>query len=289
MFLGWDIGIKNLAYCLIDFNEESKETKIIDWGIINLIDEHILEKPQCTEIVKSTKKQCTKKSDFISNTDESICYCKTHFKKIKNKEDFKEISTKLKCSKCNVNASKFCYKNNLYYCTKHIPCEFKQYIDVIGKKANRIPILQLGKRLFVELDKYSIFSKVKYIVIENQPVLKNPTMKSIQMMLYSYFIKKNIIDANNSDKESIIEDILLMSARNKLKVYNGEETDIIKKINNTSSKYIKNKKLAIEHCKYFIEDDCKWLDFFNNHKKKDDLSDAYLMTKYYINKKYNLK
>ena len=31
----WDVGIINLAYCLIDFERDDK-WEIIDWGIINL-------------------------------------------------------------------------------------------------------------------------------------------------------------------------------------------------------------------------------------------------------------
>jgi glycerol kinase len=29
-FLGWDVGIKNLAYSLIDYNEETQTKEIID-------------------------------------------------------------------------------------------------------------------------------------------------------------------------------------------------------------------------------------------------------------------
>ena len=36
ILIGWDIGIKNLAYCVIDFNEKKKEYKILDWAIIDL-------------------------------------------------------------------------------------------------------------------------------------------------------------------------------------------------------------------------------------------------------------
>ena len=37
MYLSWDIGIKNLAFC---FNDLRGKFKIIDWGVINLLDEH---------------------------------------------------------------------------------------------------------------------------------------------------------------------------------------------------------------------------------------------------------
>ena len=34
--LSWDVGIINLAFCLIDYNTETKKWKILDWNIINL-------------------------------------------------------------------------------------------------------------------------------------------------------------------------------------------------------------------------------------------------------------
>ena len=34
--LSFDVGIKNLAYCLIEFNnKDCKDHKILDWNIIN--------------------------------------------------------------------------------------------------------------------------------------------------------------------------------------------------------------------------------------------------------------
>ena len=74
----------------------------------------------------------------------------------------------------------------------------------------------MGTRLFNTLDEKSIFSECENIVIENQPVLKNPTMKSIQIMLYSYFLIKN----------KNIKIIKLLNASNKLKVYKGQIPDV---------------------------------------------------------------
>ena len=39
--LSWDVGIINLSYCLIEYDNSDKsnpEGKIIDWDIINLTD-----------------------------------------------------------------------------------------------------------------------------------------------------------------------------------------------------------------------------------------------------------
>ena len=53
------------------------------------------------------------------------------------------------------------------------------------------------------------------MVIENQPALKNPTMKSIQMLLYSYFIIEGVC------KDPICQNVQMINARNKLKAYEG--------------------------------------------------------------------
>ena len=283
MYLGWDIGIKNLSFCLIDYKNE--KYNIIDWGIINLVRNHSLPNIKCCEIIKSTNKKCERNAIIIKKNNSLICYCKTHSKKYINNEDYTEYDNKIKCSeeKCEKDASRF--DNDIYYCVKHIPKERKDYAEKISLKATKIPLMQLGKILFKKLNEYKIFEKVEYIIIENQPVLKNPTMKSIQMKLYSYFLKNNIVDID--DDKRILKDIVLMSARNKLKIYDGPELSHINKI---KSKYARNKKLAIEHCKYIIDKDCvdkKWIDLFSESRKKDDLSDAHLMTKYFIMKKFN--
>ena len=47
--LSWDVGIINLAYCLIDFKSE-KDWKIIDWNIINLTDRDKIKCKVCNKI-----------------------------------------------------------------------------------------------------------------------------------------------------------------------------------------------------------------------------------------------
>jgi hypothetical protein len=54
-------------------------------------------------------------------------------------------------------------------------------------------------------------------------------------------------------------------------------------LSNIKDKYRRNKMTAILHASLMINDDEK-LEYFNSHKKKDDLADAFLMTKYLINK-----
>ena len=215
--LSFDIGIKNLSYCIV-----CKDTKKIqDWGIIN-----ISCNKEC-EHINTKNNKCDKKATFIND---NILLCSQHSK-----------------NKKYTNVKK--YKNN------------QNTIFNIG-------ILLLKKIKEKEFNKFDI----KDVLLENQPCLKNPTMKSIQMILYSHFLSE-LIDKN------IIKKVELINARNKLKAYKGEPINC-----DIKDKYKKTKYLAIKYCEIMIIDDNQiFIDLFNNSKKQDDLSDSYLQAIYYIN------
>ena len=116
---------------------------------------------------------------------------------------------------------------------------------------------------------------VKYVLVENQPALKNPTMKSVQMILYTFFVMEGVMKESSS-----IEQIHMVNARNKLKVYKGDPIKCNKK-----GKYAQNKYLSVEYTKkMIIDEDDKFKQLFETSKKKDDLADAYLQGIYWIEK-----
>jgi len=216
---------------------------------------------------------------------------------------------------------------NLSYCIvekienetpKIIGWDIVNLVDNEQMKKNRNLLFENIPRKLHEL---SQLLDVDYVVIENQPSLKNPQMKSIQMILYSYFLILGKVIGNETTK-SYIDKIDFCSASNKLKIYDGpvivleekksrkknvkeviqnieqytvqkielddgdciieSEKNPIKKKASTV-KYADKKRLAIEHAKYFVEKySPQYLDFFNGHKKKDDLSDSFLQGLYYI-------
>ena len=73
-FLSFDVGIKNLAYCIVNYElENPSEFKIDKWGIINLIEDeqqksHENEKCKC---FNKNKKVCGGRAK--------------HYAKVKNK------------------------------------------------------------------------------------------------------------------------------------------------------------------------------------------------------------
>ena len=77
----------------------------------------------------------------------------------------------------------------------------------------------LFENIPIKLQEIPQLLDVDHVVIENQPSLKNPQMKSIQMILYSYFIILG--KAVNMGEFKNITNIDFCSASNKLKVYNG--------------------------------------------------------------------
>ena len=232
-----DVGIKNLAYCILEQNDTNFTIK--KWDIINILDDKLLAMTKCSNFIKD--KQCNK---YASN-----------YIKIKDKD-------------------------NIYYCDKIIcnKTSAKLYPKCKAKTikkptAKNTSILELGSILLKKLDLIkSIILDVDEVIIENQPVLKNPTMKSIQMIIFSYFIGNGY-----NSPTSKINNVYLFSARNKLKLYDGPNVECIKK-----NEYDKRKFLSIEYTKYYLKNDEPNLLLFNSHTKKDDLADSFKQGYYYL-------
>lgn len=125
------------------------------------------------------------------------------------------------------------------------------------------------KNLIQVLDENPILQTSDYIVIENQPVTKNPKMKTIQVVILSYFLLKQQLQG------STINQVFLLNSSHKLKVYDGPTIEVTGK-----TPYTRRKKLAIEYTKYFLATSDTWLPVLISHKKKDDLSDSYLQALY---------
>lgn len=115
--------------------------------------------------------------------------------------------------------------------------------------------------LIEELDSLPQLLEVDTILIEKQPSF-NPKMRIISSCIYTYFTIRI-----QHEKQKVLK-MLFYSAKHKLK--NCNITNIT-----ATTKYQRNKKLAIEETKFLLKD-TEWLDFFLKNKKKDDLADCYL-------------
>ena len=248
-----DVGIKNLAYCCLETTESG--INIIDWDIINIMENM---NPLCSNLYRN--KPCTKEACYIIKPLDSL---NINNKSLKNKS-LKNKSLKKTVYFCN---KKTCMKQMDSIYTKK---EIKKHKK---KTCKNTKLQELGVKLLTQLqNKKNKLLNVDKIIIENQPVLKNPTMKSIQMILYTFFLEHGLMDETSN-----ITDIILFSARNKLKTYNGPKVECSLK-----NKYSKRKFLSIEYTKYFIKENELWNTFFLSHSKKDDLADCYMQGLYYL-------
>lgn len=161
-----------------------------------------------------------------------------------------------------------------YYCSSHIN---HKSIDKTGKKKKlntNHDICNISQICVKKLRELNL-ENIRHVLIENQPALKNPIMKSIQMIVYSFFIIEGIMNNDSS-----IENIHMVNARNKLKVYKGPKVPCNKK-----GKYAQNKYLSVEYTKNMIQnEDENMIKIYQDSKKKDDLADCYLQGIYWIEK-----
>lgn len=121
-------------------------------------------------------------------------------------------------------------------------------------------------RVIEEIDSLEYLKQADIILLEKQPSF-NPKMRNISTALYVYFVLRIQYELGKNCK------ILFYPAKYKLKCC---ETKIVHKC---KSKYRQNKNLGIEHTREILN---SHFEFFENHKKKDDLADCYLQAISYI-------
>jgi hypothetical protein len=278
ILLSIDVGIKNLAYCLLNYDDDGIY-KIEKWNVINLCADNEAPKIICNSLQKN-KKQCKNQAKYQR---EVKYYCKKHTKKSGFKIPTQELnSIKMK----RYTKKKLEYIQNKY----DIPFEFDKTLKDTHKtqlfkklmneinttflstikstrnNANDFKLAQLGinmKKIFnTQLD----YKVIDTIAIENQIGPLALRMKSLQGMIIQHFIENDITE------------IFEVSSGNKLK-------DFIEKKKTT---YAERKKIGIDITRKIIEDKAHlniWLDEFNKSKKKDDLADCFLQGIWFIKNK----
>ena len=269
-----DVGIKNLAYCIIDIDTSTNsEYKIIKWDSINLCGEDM----KC--LVQTEKGTlCNKKATYSKN---NIDYCLTHAKKTSYMVPNKELSVpsikKMKIDNLISLAEKYhIHLNDDNKKKDTILKTILDYIsinafDIIGKKsANQLDLVTIGISMKNEFDKIMPTTNIEHVIIENQISPIANRMKTIQGMIAQYFIMKGI------------QQVSFVSAMNKLKSFT---------VNNEKTEYKDRKKMGVTITGGILEfyNNKEWLDFFKGHKKKDDLADSFLQGIWFLQNQYNLK
>jgi hypothetical protein len=135
--------------------------------------------------------------------------------------------------------------------------------------ASDVNLFDIGKNIKHHFG--NLFSNevcIDYVIIENQISPIATRMKTIQGMLVQYFVMSGLK----------INDIEFISAANKLKEFDVKE----------KTKYSDRKKMGIEKCLEKISTNHNFsehINYFNSHKKKDDLADSFLQGIWFIHNK----
>ena len=267
--LSIDVGMKNLAYCIIDYSNDIY--KIDKWDIIDLCND---EKYTCIGVNKKNI-NCTKPAKFKKYGE---CYCKIHAKNKKYKIPNNNLKIK-KIKKLKVGELKklaYDYDISLNVLWKKKDCFDKIVLDISNNyfdyietsKTRDFSLVYYGTSMKKEFEK--IFDKIGYhnidlVLIENQIGPLALRMKTLQGMIMQHFIEKKI------------PKIMEISASNKLKEFLGKE----------KTTYSERKKKSIEITRNLLIENNNinsWLEYFNKHKKKDDLADCFLQAKWHISK-----
>ena len=260
MLASFDIGIKHLAVCILD----QEVVKL--WSVLDLVSEPVLQccSAGCKHPAKFTQdsqgfcKRCAKAiPEFFSLqqvTKGSLRSMKlASLRELLAAHDGDAPRTKANC----LVACQGLLKVRKFY-----PVERPN-----SKKSADLPTV--GKRMMIALDECLakseiLHSQITRVAIENQVGPIASTMKAVQGMVTQYWIMRQV------------EDIVYVSAANKLKPFTSEQLS-----------YKQRKKLAIEKTAECIASgpNAHLSGFFEGNKKQDDLADAYLQGRWVLREK----
>ena len=179
--LAFDIGIKNLAWAVA--HKDASGIHVDGWANENLISGGTAD----SDKLKNTCKSCTGKGHKAVYGEFCVRHCPATTPALRDLSGnlLKKIPslTVLKGIAVSRGADKAALKN------KESVLAFLRGKYLFPKVADSVKKVDLeeihdGMRAFVTLNR-ELFSKCSQALLENQPVLKNPVMKSVQMMLFA--------------------------------------------------------------------------------------------------------
>lgn len=270
--LSIDVGIKNLAYCLLDVDKFTGNFKIEKWDTINL-----LEQKKCNV--------CSYPAKFSKNNVE---FCRKHAKNgeylIPTPTDLNlkrmtlpEIHEYIKINDISLNILLEPRKNMK---RSNIIEELEKYnnekfFDPIKEdNAGMVSLIQIGINLCDKLNallheiENSINGpiNIERILIENQLSSIAIRMKTLQGMITQYFIMRGY------------KNIEYICSQNKLKLFLERDKKSEKVGGGEKTSYSERKKLGIKYCQELLNKKGMkdWLEFMSKHNKQDDLADCFL-------------
>ena len=263
--LAFDIGIRNLAWCVMKTTDVSGQPlEVLGWENYDLLE------GQAANTIKAPKGTCSGCSASASYESETAIYCVRHcplskpairdlsgtlLKKLPTTAGLKELLVAKGVAKPPNSKALLVKKLREFYCLPIVKAKVKKAIDT------ELTILHDSMRAFI-VKRKELFGSVNEILLENQPALKNPTMKSVQILLFATL--RDCLQPNPPK-------LRLVHAKMKVK---GKET---------GDKGYKDRKEGgearvnewLQGTK--IQTSAKWRAYLATNAKKNDLTDAFCM------------
>jgi hypothetical protein len=264
--IAFDIGIKNLAWCVTKVWEG--QVWIQGWWNFNL-----LEGKETEDVARPQAKckMCSAAQKYTSALGQT---CGKHipsthpllkdasgvvFSKIPTMTVLRSALTEKGVRPLPKTKEDVLAKINEFY---SLPIK---KVKVPHAAAIDVSVMHDAIRNFVQTQLKPFFRELGEVRLENQPVLKNPVMKTIQILLFA-----TLRDAIYEDC-SKVPGFKLVHAGTKVK---GKETgDKGYKARKDGSE--KRALEALQSTK--VNDTARWKPFFERHKKRSDLADALCM------------
>lgn len=267
-----DVGIKNLALCVLE-HTTSSTLNILHWSIVDLSSED--EVQLCNA---DPTKPCKNGAKFKKI---DVHYCLKHAKKqpfiIPTRETTAGFINKQKVDALKTIAHTYSIQYDPNIKKPELLSKIQDYLktncfeSIHTTNASKINLITLGKHLKNKLDFIFQDDVFDNVIIENQISPIANRMKTIQGMIAQYFIMKNNC-----------QHIEFVSSLNKLK-------SVVEPEHSLALTYSDRKKTGIQQCVDLLAKHnlCADTEFFKKHKKKDDLADSFLQAIWFINNKIN--
>jgi hypothetical protein len=279
--LGFDMGIRNLAYCLI--RHTGDVWNIEAWDNIDL-----LEGGTSSQDAKRCV-ACTSPAKWIGPDAKKWCQaCATGVRRKKTATEKPELQT-LPCD-CSVkalralataggsDAAKRAKKDELlaWAAARYLmPWKPAKAMDSSLQDIRRAMDTWLNSVL-------PTFRSATLIRLENQPVMKGPTMKSVQIILFTLLSHRLEREYGWTGAiEFVHAGVKTKEAEGRTPAATAAATAPLNTTAEESAAYRARKKTAetevIDILTKGGEPVANWLAFFNGRSKKSDLADAFLM------------
>ena len=285
--ISFDIGIKNLAYCVFTLPTLS----VVAWDVVNLVPTVESTAPLCNCLKIKGGGICGKKATY---THGDANYCLVHSKNsgklLPSKETSPPYIKKLKLDELVA----FYEKHGIIVphgakkpilvesAIKHF--ESRCLVPIVKPKtsnANQVHLVDIGKRIKIEFDERlkTLLPQITHVILENQISPIAGRMNTIQGMLSQYFIMRN--DSIHIEFISSIGKLkgLINDTKSKVQTESVEGSPLDKAV------YKEHKSDGIFFCKQFLENNIQLISLkqiIEASHKKDDLADSFLQGIYYM-------